>query len=212
MPDPPSLESRLIRALVVIALIAVCGVLAILPYRLYERDVRHARVEAHRLSSVIHAALSDALRRGGDVGDLVNRVQGLADFELRLRPLAEGEAHPVGAQRGALTQPFGTYFTYVAPPILDPEGQTWLAEMRFDLSPMKRDSVRIIIDLVLAVVLGSLAFSIGIFFVVRNTMLRPLRQLTRTLARSDGPPRSEDLPEFKSREMQELARALARRS
>jgi hypothetical protein len=207
MQSRASLESRLVRALAVMGLIAVGGVLAILTYRLYERDIRHARVDAHRLSSVVHVAVSDALRRGDDVTDLVNRFQGLAEFQMRLSRLGEGEAHPAGAGRGALLRPFGTDFTYVAPPILDPQGRTWLAEMEFDLSPVRRDSVRIITDLVIAVILGSLAFSVGIFFLVRSTLIRPVDELTRALERRD---RDEEFPEFRTREMRDLARVAER--
>jgi hypothetical protein len=210
MHKAASLESRLIRALAVIGLIAVGGVLAILPYRLYERDIRHAWVDAHRLSSVVHVALSDALRGGDDVTDLVNRLQGLAEFQLRLRRLDEGEAHPAGSGRGALLRPFGTEFTYVAPPILDADGRTWLVEMQSDLSSVKRDSVRIITDLVIAVILGSLAFSVGIFLLVRRALIRPVEQLTRALEREGGRDSYEEFPQFATREMQDLARVAER--
>ena len=42
----------------------LAGVLAILPYRLYARDVRHATVHAHRIASVVHTALSHAILEG----------------------------------------------------------------------------------------------------------------------------------------------------
>ena len=52
MSGSNSLERRLQIALAGIACVAVIGVMAILPYRLYERDIRHARVSAHRIASV----------------------------------------------------------------------------------------------------------------------------------------------------------------
>jgi hypothetical protein len=205
-----SLQSRLIQALALIAVVAVAGVLAVLPYRLYSRDIRHARVEAHRLSSVIHAALSEALDRREDVTDLTNRMQSIADFDLQLTKLAPGVPHPAHETRKALDRPFGTELTYVAPPILDGDGNTWLAEMHFDLSPMKRDSVRLIIDLVLLVALGSLAFSAVIFGLVRNGLVLPIRRLTELVSSQDPDVDFRTLPEFASEEMTKLANALAR--
>jgi hypothetical protein len=203
----PSVERRLIQALAVIALIAVTGVVLILPYRLYERDIRRARVEAHRLSSVVHVAVSDAMLRDADVSDLLNRIQGLADFEMRLRPLGPGEPLPMGDRKGVLTRSFGTDLVYTAPSILDSKGQAWIAEMQFDLSPMKRESIRIIIDLVIAVVLGSLTFSLAIFFLIRNRVLQPLKNVTRALERMQDT-RAAPLPDMDTREMQDLTRAI----
>lgn len=210
MKEPTSLEFRLIRALAVIAAIAVVGVLAILPYRLYERDIRHARVEAHRVASTIHVALSDAIGRGEDVTGLVNRLQSVGDFEIGLRRLAADEAVPQGSRRGALVQPLGTDFSYVAPPILDADGRTWLLDLHFDLSAVRRDSVDIIIDLVLAVVLGSAVFSAGIFLLVRRGLLEPLRQVTRDVARIPEGGGGEELPRYASRELRELAETVER--
>ena len=65
-----------------------------------------------------------------------------------------------------------------APPILDPDGGTWLATMRFDLSPMKRESIRLIIDLVLAVLIGSAAFSLVVYVLIRRMLLKPLHEVT----------------------------------
>ena len=64
MSQPQSVETRLFKLLAVIAAAAVCGVLALLPYRLYSRDIRHAEVQAHRVASVAHTALSQAVGRG----------------------------------------------------------------------------------------------------------------------------------------------------
>lgn len=204
MQEPPSLETRLIRALTSMAIVAIAGVLAILPYRLYERDIRHARVDAHRVSTLVHAAISEALARGQDATDLINRFQSIADFEIHLTPLAQGEVHPAAVTRKATSRISGTQLDYTAPPILDGRGTTWLAEMRFDLTPMKRDSIRIIIDLVIAVLVGSLLFSLGIFFLVRNSILRPLRTLNDEILRRESSEEPMDLPRFRSREMLEL--------
>jgi hypothetical protein len=46
--------------------------------------------------------------------------------------------------------------------------------MEFDLAPLKRESVRLIIDLVLAVALGSLVFSAVVFVLVRQSVVLPL--------------------------------------
>lgn len=43
----PSFEQRLLLALAVIAVLAIVGTLAILPYRLYERDIRNAKLDAY---------------------------------------------------------------------------------------------------------------------------------------------------------------------
>lgn len=209
MHVPSSLESKLIRTLTLIGAIAVTGILTIVPYRLYTRDIRHAKVEAHRLSSLIHIALSDALRREEDVTDLVNRLHAITDFDLALRKLApDEETNARIARRAQSSPPFGTDLYYTTPPILDGKGSMWLAEMHFDLSSMKRESIRLIIDLVLAVVLGSLAFSVGIFFLVRNTLLVPLRRLTGYVESLRPEDEIREIPEFSSREMHDLAHAL----
>ncbi len=44
--DLPSVESRLALVLAGIAGVAIFGVLAILPYRVYTRDIRNAEVHA----------------------------------------------------------------------------------------------------------------------------------------------------------------------
>jgi hypothetical protein len=139
----------------------------------------------------------------------VNRFQGNPALTVRLRPLAPGEVHPAAdAGRGSSTRD-DTDLRYVAPPILDDQGRTWLAEMHFDLSPMKRESIRLIIDLVLAVALGSLAFSVVVYWLVHSALVVPLRRMTEKLqARSDG--QDVAFPRFASREMEELARALQR--
>ena len=202
-----SAEIRLLQVLAVIAAVAVLGVLAILPYRLYQRDIRHATVHAHRIASVVHTAISHAILEGEDTSDLINRFQGMADLEIRIRE-REGGADPTAAPGTSRLD--GTELTYVAPPILDREGRAWLAEMRFDLSPMKRESVRLIIDLVVAVILGSGVFSAVVFLIVRHSLLVPLRNVTKTIDALQPEAEPVHMPEFESREMSELADAVVK--
>jgi len=203
-----SIEQRLLAALAVIAIVAIFGVLAILPYRLYERDIRIATVNAHQASSLVHTALSQGLVSGEDVSDLVNRFQGNADFEIRLAKLEHGSFHPAASSRKASSKLEGTNLNYVAPPILDRAGGTWLASMSFDLEPMKRRSIRLIVDLVVAVALGSLLFSGLVFLLVRRSLLGPLRSLTASIERQAGSTAALQLPEFHSDEMRRLASAI----
>jgi len=104
MSSRPSVQLRLMQLLAMIAVIAVVGVLAILPYRLYERDIRNAQVNAHRLASVVHVSLGQALHEGGNVTDLVNRLQSLADLEIGLRKLDASEVHPAASGGRVVTQ------------------------------------------------------------------------------------------------------------
>lgn len=209
----PSVEQRLIAFLAGIAVVAVVGVLAILPYRLYSRDVRLAEVNAHRIGSLLHVALGHAFLQGtavSDVADLANRFQGIAGLELRLRRLEPGEMHPAATSGRASSERRDTDLTYTAPPILDRDGRTWIASMHFDLSPMKRESLRLIFDLVVAVVLGSLAFSVAIFWLIRRYLLQPLHDVTERVeefasGRDPGP-----TPSFGSRELASLMDALDR--
>ena len=209
----PSAERRLLWLLAGIAAVAVLGVLAIVPYRLYARDVRLAEVTAHRIGSILHVALAHDLRHGGepgDVADLANRLQGIADLQIGLRKLAPDELHPAGAGGRGSSERHDTDLLYTAPPILDRDGDTWLATMRFDLAPMKRESIRLIIDLVLAVLLGSAAFSLVVFGLIRRTLLQPLHEVTHRVeafaeGREPGPP-----PEFETRELVSLMDALDR--
>jgi len=217
MADPtstrPSVERRLLVFLAAIAAIAVAGVLAILPYRLYERDVRLAEVNAHRIGSLLHVALAQELQHGTDVkdvSDLANRFQGIAGLELRLRQLEPGEVHPAATSGRASSERHDTDLTYTAAPILDRDGHTWLATMHFDLAPMKRESIRLIIDLVLAVVLGSLAFSAAIFWLIRNTLLQPLHEVTERVQEFAAGHDPGPTPSFGSRELATLMDALDR--
>ena len=218
MSNQPSVERHLIVVLGAIACVAVLGVLAILPYRLYTRDIRQASVSAHRISSVVHTALSQMLlddhSTQEDVTDLVNRMQGIADLEIRLRKLQPGEVHPASTSGKGSSTRDDTDLTYVSPPIIDREGNTWLASMYFDLSPMKQRSIRLIVDLVIAVALGSMAFSAAIFLLVRRSLIEPIRNITREIERiaAAGPEGTVNLglPEFASREMTGLSRAVVR--
>jgi hypothetical protein len=217
MPEPssyrPSAERRLLWFLAGIAAVAVLGVLAIVPYRLYARDVRLAEVNAHRIGSLLHVALGHEFQHGSsleEISDLVNRFQGIADLEVGLRELERSELHPAASSGRGSSERHDTDFTYTAPPILDRDGHTWLATIHFDLSPMKRESVRLIIDLVLAVLVGSAAFSLVVFLLVRRTLLRPLHEVTHRVeafaeGREPGP-----IPDFETREMASLMEALDR--
>jgi hypothetical protein len=210
MSDRPSVERRLLLFLAVIAATAVLGVLAIVPYRLYQRDVRQAEVNAHRIASLVHVALSHALEEQEDTSELVNRFQGIADLEIQLQKLEAGEVHPAAALGRGASERRDTDLDYTAAPILDGAGSTWLATMHFDLSPMKRESIRLIIDLMLAVVIGSLVFSLAVFLLIRRSLLAPLREVTARVERyargqEVGPP-----PDFASRELETLMDALDR--
>jgi hypothetical protein len=210
MSERPSVERRLLLLLAVIAAVAVVGVLAIVPYRLYARDVRQAEVSAHRIASLAHVALSRALAAEEDTADLVNRFQGIADLEIRLEKLEDGERHPAASLGRGSSERRDTDLTYTAPPILDAAGGAWLATMHFDLSPMKRESIRLIVDLMLAVVIGSAAFSLAVFLLIRRSLLAPLREVTEQVERyaegRDPGPR----PEVESRELATLLDALDR--
>jgi hypothetical protein len=217
MSETPSVERRLIITLLAIASIAIAGVLAILPYRLYSRDIQQATMDAHRLSSIVHTALSHALLNEdldqASLGDLMNRMQGMGNVQVRLRRLEEGELHPVATSgRGSSTRR-DTELTYVAPPIIDREGVTWLATMEFDLSPMKRRSIRLITDLVITVALGSLVFSAVIFLLIRRTLLEPIRSVTTLIGEiADGGDIRAGFKklEFDTAEMEALTREVER--
>ena len=210
MARPPSVESHLIKILAGIAAVAVVGVLVLVPYRLYARDIRHAEVQAHRVATVAHTALSSALARGEDVTDLANRFQGIADFEIRLRKQEPGELDPAATTGRGTSDLDGTDLTYTAAPIEDASGQVYLATMHFDLSPMKRESVRLIIDLILAVVLGSALFSAVVYVLIRRSLVEPLKEVTRTIEAIADSELPAAMPEFETREMLALADAVAR--
>lgn len=210
MARPPSVESHMIKILAGIAAVAIFGVLALVPYRLYARDIRHAEVQAHRVATVAHTALSAAVARGEDVTDLANRFQGIADFEIRLRKQQAGELDPATTTGRGTSKLAGTDLTYTAAPIEDAAGQVYLATMHFDLSPMKRESVRLIIDLVLAVVLGSALFSAVVYLMIRRSLVEPLKVVTRTVEEIADSNVPTAMPEFETREMSALADAIAR--
>ncbi|MBW2291026.1 MAG: hypothetical protein JRG89_00155 [Deltaproteobacteria bacterium] len=214
MSQAPSVERRLIITLLAIACIAIVGVLAILPYRLYSRDIQQATTDAHRLSSVVHTALSHALLRDevdqASLTDLVNRLQGMGNVQVRLRRLESGELHPVATSGKGSSTRRDTELTYVAAPIIDRAGAIWLATMEFDLSPMKRRSIGLITDLVLAVAIGSLAFSAVIFVLIRRTLLDPIQSVTDRIGEIAAGGVSIKMPEFASAEMAALAREVER--
>jgi HAMP domain-containing protein len=210
MAQPPTVESRLFKLLAVIAGVAVFGVLALVPYRLYSRDIRHAEVQAHRVASVANTALAHAVARGDDVTDLANRFQGIADFEIRLRRLGEGELAPEATSGRGSSRLDGTDLTYTGTPIVTDDGTTFLASMHFDLTPMRRESVRLIIDLVLAVVLGSAFFSTLVYLLIRRSVVAPLREVTRTVEEIADGRDVDSFPAFETRELAELAAAVDR--
>ena len=210
MSQPPSVEARLLRLLILIAAVAVLGVLALVPYRLYSRDVRHAEVQAHRLASVANAALGQAVARGEDVRDLANRFQGIADFEIRLRRLQPGDLEPTATSSRGRSELDGTELTYTGTPIVGSDGTTWLATMYFDLSPMRRESVRLIVDLVVAVVLGAALFSAVVYLLIRRALVNPLRDVTRRIEDLAEGRVPGSLREFETREMAALAVAVER--
>jgi len=210
MHEFPSVERRLILLLTAIAAVAVVGVLAILPYRLYQRDIRTAEVNAHRIASVVHTSISRAVAKGENVADIVNRFQGIAATEITLERLDEGEVHPAATSHRGSSVLRGTDLTYYAPPILDQDGKTMIASMYFDLTPMKRNSIRLIVGLVVAVIVGSLFFSLSVFLLIRRSLVDPLRRVTESFERVAATGESLEIPEFQSREMVELARAIGR--
>jgi hypothetical protein len=210
MSDRPSVERRLLWMLAVIAGVAVLGVVAIVPYRLYERDIRLAQTNAHRMASLLHVSLAQGLRESDDVTDLVNRLQGVAGLEIALQRLDQGEAEPVGIRGRGSSVLQGTDLTWSAPPILDGRGGTWMATMHFDLSPLKRDSVRLIIDLIFAVCAGSAVFSAAVWWFVRRGLVVPLRDITRRIESMADSGQPAELPHCESHEMASLTSAIAR--
>lgn len=204
------IQFRLVLTLVVIGLVAIAGILAILPYRLYERDIRIATSEAHRVSSVVQAALACPLRCEGNATDLVNRIQGVANIRLALSRREAGEM-PAGAVAGRGSSVLDdTDLRYVSTPVLDEAGNAWIAELQFDLAPMKRESLRVVYDVVLAVAFGSIAFGVVVFFFVRSAFVLPLRALTRSVDRMAAGEMDAAFPDFESREMTELAEGIGR--
>ncbi|RIL06620.1 MAG: hypothetical protein DCC71_06055 [Proteobacteria bacterium] len=211
--EAPSVERRLLLLLAFIGAIAVAGVLMIVPYRLYARDVRLAEQNAHRIGSLLHVALANDLAHKTDpreMADLVNRFQGIADMKISLRQLLPGETSPGDPSGAGSSTRDGTDLTYTAPPILDRDGHTWVAAMKFDLAPMKRESIRLIVDLTLAVLIGSALFSLAVFVLVRNSIVQPLREVTKQVDRFAQGATLDRMPQFESREMTSLLEALDR--
>jgi methyl-accepting chemotaxis protein len=75
---------------------------------------------------------------------------------------------------------------------------------------MKRDSIRLITDLVLVTALGSLGFSIAIFWLIRNSLVQPLHRVTRRIARFEETGEAIEMPEFRTAEMRKLSQAIER--
>ncbi len=211
-PTLPSFERRLWIALGVIAAMAIGGTLAILPYRLYERDIRNAQLYAHRTSGLIHAAIGQALADGADVEALLERLRSISEAGIRLEPLPPTEARPSEGWGRGRSDVEGTTLTYVAPPLRDTEGRLWRLETRNDLTSLRRDSVRLIIDLLIAVGVGAAVFSLAIFVLVRGGLLRPMRHITDELERVAMHGGDPDLPPASSRELAAFRRAASRLS
>lgn len=203
--DLPSAERRLILVLAGIAGVAILGVLAILPYRLYTRDIRNAEVHAHRISSVAQTALIETLREGRDAADLINRFKSIADFDIQLVRV-ENAKKGMGSPADSVLD--GTILVYTSASIADDEGWPWQVRTTFDLAAMKRESVRLIIDLVVVVVLGSAVFSAVVFLLVRHAIFIPLRRMTESVKQLSSSEEAPTLPAFHSREMVDLAGAV----
>jgi len=139
-----------------------------------------------------------------DGGDVTFVFRGAAD-EVRLRHWIFGLPS---------SQPFhrldGTDLTYIGTPIVADDGATYLASMHFDLAPMRRESVRLIIDLVIAVVLGSAMFSGVVYLLVRRSLVAPLREVTRNIEEIAAGQDPRAFPEFETRELSALSDAVAR--
>ena len=103
-----------------------------------------------------------------------------------------------------------TDLRYVSTPVVDARGDAWIAEMHFDLSPMKRESLRLVLDLVLAVAVAAAVFSAVIFLLFRRALVGPLRALTRRVERLAAGERAGEAPRFESLELTELAAAIER--
>ncbi len=210
--DLPSFERRLLLALGVIAVIAIVGTLAILPYRLYERDIRNAKLYAHRTSGLVHASVARALENGTDVDVLLERLRSISDAGIRLEPLPPTEARASEDWGRGQSDVDGTTLTYTAPPVRAADGTHWRLETKYDIAVLKRDSVRLIIDLLIAVVVASAAFSGVIFVLVRGGLLRPMRHITDELERVAMHGGEPDLPPASSRELAAFRKAASRLS
>lgn len=206
------LQFRLALTLAVIGLVAIGGILLILPYRLYERDIRIAADQAHRVSNVVQAALADRLASGRDARELVNRIQSAGGMGIALSRLEAGEPH-TGALAGRGSSVLDdTDLRYVSAPVLDSDGRAWIAELHFDLSPMKRESLRLVLDVVLAVAFGATVFAGIVFLFVRRAFVLPLRTLAGAAERIASGSLDTGLPRFESPELARLAQAISRLS
>ncbi|MDH3685015.1 MAG: hypothetical protein OEP95_02260 [Myxococcales bacterium] len=197
----PSFEKQLLLALLVIAAIALAGTLAILPYRLYERDIRNAQLDAHRTSGLVQAAVGLALTQGEDVEGLLERLRSISNWGIRLEGLPSETPPPSEGWGRGRSEIDGTILTYVAPPVRDAAGGLWRLEMQHDIANLKRDSVRLIVDLLIAGGIGAAGFSIAIFLLVRGGLLRPMRHITDELERAAEDGGDPNLPPASSREL-----------
>jgi hypothetical protein len=75
---------------------------------------------------------------------------------------------------------------------------------------MKRESLRLIQDLVVAVLVGSGAFSLAVFLLIRNALLRPLHEVTERVERFAEGRDVGPLPSYESHELASLMDALDR--
>lgn len=208
----PSFEQRLLLALGTIAAIAIVGTLAILPYRLYERDIRNATLNAHRSSGLVQAAVAATLEQGRDVEGLLERLRAISGTGIRLESLPEGATPPAKGWGRGRSDVDGTTLTYQGPPLRRADGGLVRLEMQHDLSGLKRDSVRLIIDLLLAVGVAAAAFSAAIFVLVRAGLLRPMRRIAEELERVAAQGGDPDLPPASSREVAAFREAAGRLS
>jgi hypothetical protein len=206
----PSFERQLLLALLVIAAVALAGTLAILPYRLYERDIRNAQLDAHRTSGVVQAAVGLALTQGSDVEGLLERLRNVSDWGIRLEALPADTPPPSEGWGRGRSDVDGTTLTYVAAPVRDTQGRLWRLEMQHDIANLKRDSVRLIIDLLIAVGVSAAGFSLAIFLLVRRGLLRPMSHITDELERAARDGGDPVLPPASSREVAAFREAASR--
>ena len=82
--------------------------------------------------------------------------------------------------------------------------------MQHDIANLKRDSVRLIIDLLIAGGIGAAGFSFAIFLLVRGGLLRPMRHITDELERAAEDGGDPDLPPASSRELEAFREAANR--
>jgi hypothetical protein len=80
-------KRRLLRAFAVVTAIFVVLVIVLLPYRLYERDVRESRAKAREISEIIRVGLLSTMIATGEseeIRGLITSYQDVYDFEFRM--------------------------------------------------------------------------------------------------------------------------------